>query len=142
MKIDKIAEANYQGYYWLSDANTPCVLNGEAPFHHDLNPEANPFIIEAQLYDPVNRVSYSVKYIDGKYVAHRWDNVDRDMADGENYILHKYYPNRLEKEEQAIMLHFIQHWVAERDPACAGDMDNPDSGMSVLQPKELIFVGF
>lgn len=144
MKTNRIEEGKYQGYYWMSDETEPTPLMGRSVFGKELDPSINPFIVEAQLYDPENKVSYSVKYVDGQYIAHRWDNVSKDLADGENYILQEYYSNRLDSGEgcEKIKLIFLQHWVAKNDPACAGDINDPDSGMPVLQAKELFFVGF
>lgn len=139
MKVDRIEKAKYQGYVWMSDKNAPETLQGDKFFESDLATENNPFIIEAQLYEPEKKVSYSIKYVDGEYVASKWEGVDKDMEDREYYMLVSYIGNRLELDKK---LNFLQHWVEINDPACGGDPSDEQSGMKVLQPKELIFVGF
>lgn len=142
MKTNKIEAANYQGYYWMSDETSPTLLSKDKEFYDELNPKNNPFIIEALLYNEQDKVSYSIKYVDGRYIVNKWENVSRDCANKNDYTLISYYSNRLEENLGNRKLYFLQHWVEVNDPACAGDMDDEDSGMTVLQPKELIFVGF
>lgn len=144
MKTNKIDAAKYQGYYWMSNETSPTLLDNGKEFYNELNPASNPFIIEALLYDEEKMVSYSIKYVDGRYIVNKWENVSKDCANENDYTLISYYSNRLEDEKgnKIEKLYFLQHWVEVNDPACAGDMDDEDSGMTVLQPKELIFVGF
>ena len=69
--IDNIPAGRYQGYIWMSDKPQPDVIDG--PFDGmDLTP-ANPFIIEAKLFEPDKGLSYSGQFIDGSYVAKEWD---------------------------------------------------------------------
>lgn len=144
MKTDKIESAKYQGYYWMSDKTNPTLLDNNSEFYDALNPECNPFIVEALLYDEENKVSYSIKYVDGRYIVNRWDNVSKECKNDNEYTLVSFYPNRLKDKDgnKIAKLYFLQHWVEVNDPACAGDQNDENSGMAVLQPKELIFVGF
>lgn len=139
MKIARIERAKYQGYVWMSDRSSPETLIGDVFFEYDLTTDKNPFIIEAQLYEPEGKVSYSIKYVDEQYIAFKWEGVDKNMGDGENYVLVTYIGNRLQTDKK---LNFLQHWVETNDPACGGDLCDENSGMKVRQPKELIFVGF
>ena len=128
MRIDKIPEAVYQGYYWMSDKDKPTTLNCKN-FSDQLDASINPFIIEAQLYDEATRTSISVKYVDGEYVANSYqlpENVSTDEYTEQVYIAHRL--------EGISHLHFYRHWAAEADELC--------EGMEVLKPKELIFAGF
>lgn len=128
MKINKIPEAVYQGYYWMSDQDKPTTLNSNT-FSNQLDASINPFIIEAQLYDEATRTSISVKYVDGEYVANSYllpENASTDEYTKQIYIAHRL--------EGVSRLLFYRHWMAERDELC--------EGMEVLKPKELIFAGF
>lgn len=134
MKVDNIEQGFFEGYYWKSDENIPHTLMNEE-FNIDLLSCKNPFIIEAQLYNEKAKVSYSLKYVDGEYLIHKWDNVFPKM-DSEEYTQISFFPNRIgeDKDIKGLKLTFLQHWVAEKDDKC--------NGMKVLQPKELVFVGF
>lgn len=141
--INNIPEGSYSGYYWMSDATRPEVLSGgqdaesfkKIKVLKDLlaNPESNPFVIEAQLYDSGNDRSLSVKYIDGKYYVKEYTGMKDDTKsnDKDLRIVHKrYYANRMDGKE----LHFLQYWRGEDDSLCAGEM-------KILQPAEMVFVG-
>ncbi|MCQ2259190.1 MAG: TIGR04423 family type III CRISPR-associated protein [Bacteroidaceae bacterium] len=132
MKIDKIPEAVYEGYYWMSDKDKPTTLNSKS-FSDQLDASTNPFIIEAQLYDEKTRTSISVRYVDGesdgKYVANSYQ-LPEDISTDE-YTEQVYIAHRLEGVSR---LRFYRHWVADPDGLC--------EGMEVLKPKELIFAGF
>lgn len=128
MKIDKIPEAVYQGYYWMSDRDKPTTLINKN-FSNQLDASINPFIIEAQLYDESTRTSISVKYVDGKYVANSYQLPEK--IEQEEYTKQIYTAHRLEGVSH---LCFYRHWVEEPDELC--------EDMQVLKPKELIFAGF
>ena len=49
-KVENIRQGNYVGYFWKSDAKEPEPINGT--FTEELDPAKNPFIVEAQLYEP------------------------------------------------------------------------------------------
>lgn len=130
MKPTNIEPANYVGYYWMSDATAPVMLQGE-PFPLSLDPASNPFIIEAQLFDPEHFVSYSLKYADGAYHIHRFD-LNQDFAGDDFEFTSKEYQSHPRLGAQPLL--FRQYWKAEEDPLCLG--------MKVLQPHALVFVGF
>lgn len=128
MKINKIPEAIYQGYFWMSDKDKPTTLSNKN-FSNQLDASLNPFIIEAQLYNEATRTSISVKYVDGQYIANSYqlpENVNTDEYTEQVYTAHRL--------EGVTRLLFYRHWVAENDELC--------EGMKVLKPKELIFAGF
>ena len=119
----------YDGYLWYSDQKTPEVFEQKEWNESMLDENANPFIIEGQLYDSENLVSYSIKYVDGKYIIKEYqlkstdfNNVDIDILD---FKAHRMGEGRV--------LQFLQYYREEVDPLC--------EGMKVLQPKEKVFVG-
>ena len=129
-KINIIPEGTYEGYIWMSDATEPIIVDGKMEAL-ELNPEINPFIIEARLYSPVDSVSYSVKYVDGEYIAICFD-VNAVENDTETVCKRTdFIPNRMKAIDY---LKFLQVWRPEIDPLCAD--------MEVLMPAEQIFVGF
>jgi CRISPR type III-associated protein (TIGR04423 family) len=122
--IDNIPAGRYQGYIWMSDKPQPDVIDG--PFDGmDLTP-ANPFIIEAKLFEPDKGLSYSVQFIDGSYVAKEWDV--NALPEGE---LQSFLPAF---DGAPGNLLFFTAWREVKDPLC--------ENMGVLEPCENVFVGF
>lgn len=137
MKIEKDIKAipvgSYQGYTWKSDSPVPTIYNRKPTEDNILediilNDEDNPFIIEAQMYDIDNNTSYNVKYVDGKYTAIKYSEIDADGND--TFSLVSYLGNRMDGHN----LLFRRYWIEEDDEIC--------EGMKVLQPSSLVFVGF
>lgn len=134
---DNILSGTYEGYYWLNNATAPEVLEA-SPFPTELgklDATVNPFIIEAQLFDKENKKSISVKYVDGTYILNEYDLAEKesaDQSDGDGccFTLKEYFANRMNGKK----LIFRQYWKPVEDPLC--------EGMSVLQPSEMVFVGF
>lgn len=118
----------YNGYYWMSDQKEPKALHGEE-FGKVLDPNVNPFVIEAQLFD--GKTSYSVKYLDGQYIIAETNLASLDLNDG-TFTKQVFLGNRIDKEE--VWLKFYQQWVEKEDELC--------EGMKVLVPGKLIFAGF
>lgn len=135
MKVNNIEPGTYEGYIWMSDQKTPETYLGADVPTNLLEPGKNPFVIEAELYDREKQISYQIKFVDGEYLVHKWVEVSADVKKPE-YTLLTYYANRVgeDKGMKDLKLNFLQHWEEENDPECVG--------MAVLQPKELIFVGF
>ncbi len=119
----KIEKSKYQGYLWYSDKKEPQVLNDEM-FELEIDDNANPFIIEGQLCD--GHKSISIKYTDGQYVV---KTNDLDELEGEIQE-QMFYSHRM----GGMKLKFKQIWKEQPDELC--------EGMRVLQPAELVFVGF
>jgi CRISPR type III-associated protein (TIGR04423 family) len=122
----------YDGYLWYSDQKTPEVFEQKAWDESMLDENVNPFVIEGQLYDSENLVSYSIKYVDGKYIIKKYqlkstdfNNVDVDI-DILDFKAHRMGEGRV--------LQFLQYYREEEDSLC--------EGMKVLQPAEKVFVGF
>lgn len=119
----KIEKSKYQGYLWYSDKKEPQVLNNEV-FELQIADDANPFVIEGQLYDGMK--SISIKYVDGKYIVNTYD---LNALDGEIQE-QMFHSHRMEGK----LLKFKQIWKKQPDELC--------ENMHVLQPAELVFVGF
>ena len=139
-KIESIPSGSYVGYYWMSDAVDPVVVQNTdsstaARINSILSSEnANPFVIEGQLYDEKSKISVSIKYVDGHYILNRYDveeNIeDVDQRKQSSIVLKRYVANRM----PGLKLRFLQYWREQPDPLCCG--------MPVLQPAEKVFVGF
>ena len=122
-------EAKYEGYLWLSDANSPIVYRNEQ-MDKSLFEKSNPFIIEGQLYDWVSMISYSIKYVDGELKVYQYQ-VKPDDFNSIGIEEQTYIPNRMEGISG---LKFLQYWRPKKDKLC--------EGMEVKQPCEFVFVGF
>lgn len=125
IEIDKITE----GYLWLSDDPDPIVdLKDIKEKLNQTNDSSNPFIIEGQLYGKEAKISYSIKYVDGKHLV-----AEYDLASMGDYDSKRFVANRI-PEKTHICFH--QYWKEspEGDPLC--------EGMKVLQPDAFVFVGF
>lgn len=121
-------EAKYQGYIWMSDDTQPKLYHNEK-IDKTLFESKNPFVIEAQLYDEDNMLSYSMKTVDGKLLINKYE-VKEDDFNSEDVKELSFVPNRMEKVEK---LKFLQYWTPEKDDYC--------NGKEVLQPSALVFTG-
>lgn len=132
MKINKLTDIDpkqkYQGYLWWSDATSPEVYqNQQLPEWQE--EKSNPFIIEGQLYDKANNKSYSIRFVDGIYLINCFDLNDLNKVE---CINKEYLPNRFPDGIQKLC--FKEIWRPRKDDLC--------EGMDVLQPAEVVFVGF
>ena len=119
---------NYEGYLWWSDATSPEMYqNQQLPTWPE--EKSNPFIIEGQLYDDNDEKSYSIRFVDGEYVVHRYN---LNELKGLEYIKKEYLPNRFSGGIKTLC--FKDFWQPQQDKLC--------EGMDVLQPAETVFVGF
>ena len=123
----RIEKSKYQGYLWYSDQSEPKVLKNE-DFELEISETANPFIVEGQLFD--GKISISIKYVDGKYIVHKKE-VKAEDFNNVNVEEMEFIPNRIVGVSK---LKFLQYWEAQTDDLC--------KEMPVLQPAELVFVGF
>lgn len=124
----KIEKSIYDGYIWYSDKSKPEIFQNQ-DFEFDTDKIENPFIIEGQLYDDQKKISYSIKFVDSKYICKKYqvESTDFNKSDVE---IKTFHANRMDN----LKLQFLQYWKEEEDELC--------EGMKVLQPKELVFVGF
>lgn len=127
MRVNNIESGNYQGYVWKSNEKDPTIVSGI--FNEELSAK-NAFIIEGFLYDDERGVSYSIKYVDGEYIINKYDVPATDF-NRKDVKLMSFYAHRMNGHKK---MDFLQYWRVEKDDKCC-DMD-------VLQPAELVFVGF
>lgn len=118
-----------EGYIWMSDQPNPKTFINE-PVNLVLDEGNNPFIIEGQLYVK-NKISYSIKYVDGKYFITKYDlSALPTVFESKEYI-----PNRIKKENTEISkICFNQYWEPKKDVLC--------ENMEMLVPSAYVFVGF
>ena len=122
---------NCQGYYWESDKTEPVVFYGTkvnpVACKLERDDSANPFILEALLFDIETEESYMVKYVDGRYIVSRYNLSDSSDA----VTMVEMLPNRM---PEVPMLYFKQIWKKEPDALC--------EGFETLKPAQLVFAGF
>lgn len=122
MRIDR---SIYDGYIWYSDSATPEVMDN-MEFELEIADSANPFVIEGQLFDRTRNISYSIRYVDGRHICIKYD---LNTLEGESTV-DVFCSNKMDDRK----LRFVTYWKAEPDPFC--------EEMEVLQPNEVVFVGF
>lgn len=131
---------SFEGYVWKSDRKEPEIIDhpaGETVMK--LDSSVNPFINEAQLYDTEKKVSYGVKYVDGKYVVSRKSLADIASDETDDYgepgslgdSPLKFMSNRMGGRT----LLFRRFWKA----VDGGEML---AGMRTLEPSAMFFCGF
>lgn len=129
-QVTQIPAGNYMGYIWMSNAKEPITYSLDNRFDGvSLEAGQNPFIIEAQLMD--GKVSYSIKFVDGHYVALCYDLEVLSQEKDVEVTVHQYLANRIPGVEKVC---FKEYWRPVPDPNCCG--------MKVLQPREFVFCGF
>lgn len=124
----KIEKSIYDGYIWYSDKSKPEIFQNQ-DFEFDADKIDNPFIIEGQLYDDQKKISYSIKFVDGKYICKKYEVESTDF-NKKDVEIKTFHANRMDD----LKLQFLQYWKEEDDELC--------EGMKVLQPAELVFIGF
>lgn len=129
MIMKEIKGKDIEGYLWYSDRDTPMVYNGEK-IALILNDDSNPFVIEGQLYDSNTNISYSIKYVDGRYFVKEY-SIDEIKSAPKCEVVDKYFQSH---RMGGKVLHLNEVWRPAPDSFC--------EGMEVLQPAELVFVGF
>lgn len=125
--METIKITNCEGYLWWSDQQAPSVYQDKA-LDICFDETKNPFVVEGQLYDTTEKKSYSIKYVDGRYLINIY-KVDQDFKDAICEIK-CYLSNRMEKTK----LKFLRVWEEKEDKNCMG--------MPVLTLTKNVFVGF
>jgi len=123
----KIEKSNYQGYVWRSNENAPHVYDGNKEFELEFVDGENPFVVEGFLCD--GEKSISIKFADGRYIIKIYD-LNALSQDKELYDERKSHFS----DKKNLELLFRHYWRAEKDDLC--------DGMEVLQPAEVVFMGF
>lgn len=115
-----------QGYIWKSDTDKPQVFN-DCACNLELDDSANPFILEAMLYDTQKQDSYMIKYVDGRHLVQEYNLFNKFDDVTEISVL----PNRM---EGVAAIKMKQFWKAKPDTIC--------NGFETLTPAEIVFAGF
>lgn len=109
----------------MSGEEKPHVYNLDTESELMLDPNKNPFINEGLLYDTKTCLSYSIKYINGKYFL-RKVHVTLPSDKDEISVFHSHGIGK--------MLKFIAEWKEQNDPLC--------ENMPVKYFSDYIFIGF
>lgn len=135
MKIDRISPAHYEGYVWMSNADSTgvVIITPDKEYSNPLDKNKNPFISEACLFDRQAGKSVMVKYVDGEYVANEFC-IDDYSTFPEEYKEELIYESVKTIHAKAGNLKFLRIWRPESDENCAG--------FDVLNPAEEFFTGF
>ena len=126
--METIKISNCEGYLWWSDQQKPEVYDGKA-LTVDLDDAKNPFVVEGQLFDKDANISYSVKYVDGRYLIKTY-KVEKQDPTNPNNDTKTYLANRMGDRR----LTFLRYWEEKEDENC---MDMP-----VLTLTKNVFIGF
>lgn len=128
--MKKTIEGNYEGYLWMSDATKPEMLEPDEASEIVLDDNANPFVIEGELYDAGKGESVSVRFVDGRYIIKSFQVTADDLSGSKQVTVKTYIAQRMPGIEK---LKYLQYWEKVNDPLC--------EGMETLQPTDLVFVG-
>lgn len=134
IRINKIKSLTYEGYLWMSDQENPTIYENDSV---TLPTEgANPFVVEGQLYNEKEGLSYSIKYVDGQYIVQKYEVTEADMKSQDNQIK-TYLSNRMGDKK----LQFLRYWEDVPDEDNFTDSNNPN-GLPVLTQTKNVFIGF
>lgn len=134
IRINEIKSLAYEGYLWMSDQEDPTVYENDSvtlPIEG-----ANPFVVEGQLYNRTEGLSYSIKSVDGQYIVLEHEVTEADMKNPDNQIK-TYLSNRMGDKK----LQFLRYWEEVPDEDNYRDSSNP-KGLPVLTQTKNVFVGF
>ena len=121
----------YEGYLWYSNRETPEILDKQALTLPEEG--TNPFVVEGQLYNEAEGLSYSIKYIDGQYVVHQFQTKDTPK-DSSRMV---YLSNRMGNRK----LLFLRCWEEVFQKDNVDGLGGPE-GLPVLMQTKNVFVGF
>ena len=134
ISINDIKALTYEGYLWMSDQEEPDVYNNESvtlPKDGD-----NPFVVEGQLFNKAEGLSYSIKYVDGQYIVQEYTVTEADRKNPDNEVK-TYLSNRMGDHR----LQFLRYWEEVLDEDNYSDSNNP-KGLPVLTQTKNVFIGF
>lgn len=126
MLKQRFPEAGWQGYYWMSDNMKPVVCFSIDDYLPPLD-QLNPFITEGWLYHKDQKVSVSIRMMDGSYAIGEYQ-----LTKDENATCDAYLANKMEDSYRKILYTTI--WEPVADELCAG--------FDVLKPVARVFTGF
>jgi len=129
--LNDIPTHHYEGYYWLSNASEPAVVESESldlsEFETDGKP-CNPFIVESNLYCSEEGISISVRHSDGCYLISliEWSGPQECELNVRSFRGHAGFGDR--------RLRFREAWIKKEDEFC--------ENLPVLVPAVIGFIGF
>jgi len=121
--------SSYEGYVWWSDQKEPIVYRADNQINLPSKDSCNPFVAEANLFDKSEKVSYTIKFLDGVHHAYRFDMKELKEL-GWPYEEKKFLADMKEAEH----LCFREYWEEKEDIFC--------DDQKVLQPAMIVFTGF
>ena len=123
--IDDIPVNNYHGYIWMSDSNSPFIINGTIPL--DLIRKKNPFIVEGNLISADRTISITIRNAGNLNLIRLFE---MNKLNGIDFTANNYVAHRLDGYKHIC---FNQYWLPEPDPLC--------EGFEVLKPAFQVFMG-
>jgi len=125
--IDKnqIPDYEYQGYYWFSNSPKPVILNYEK-FEINILTEL-PFVVEGNLYAPLENISIQIKNIDGVYYI-----ALIDLSNTNGYQISQ--PQKYLGHDLGFDYYLVQAWELVEDDQC--------NGLETFVPAFTAFKGF
>jgi len=126
--VADIPEGNYQGYYWLSDAQKPELHENESIDPLLFEQGKVPFVVEGNFYCKDKMISLQVKNRDGNCHIAQIDVSDMDE-------IKRYDCSHLKEKIGYTQYKMIEHWEAVAGGSYLADMET-------LEPTWSAFVGF
>lgn len=126
--METIKINNCEGYLWWSDQENPEIYDGDV-LDISLDETKNPFIVEGQIYDKEENMSYSIKYVDGQYLINKYKVETSDFTN-KDHELKSFLSNRMDGR----WLKFLRYWEEKKDENCMG--------LPALTFTKNVFVGF
>lgn len=135
------------GYLWMSNEREPLVLENcsikQSNKQHGANPAlfqmgVNPFIVEAELWNNVNNVSYAIHHAGNEVVCQRYEvkAEDRNNRDNRESV---FLSHRMDGRG----LRFLEYWEPRRDIDVYDISGKPvGEKMPTLVMTRRVFVGF
>lgn len=140
---------DFEGYLWLSNSNKPKVFPTEN-VDIVLKEDMMPFVVEGQLYDSTTCISYSIRYVDGKYLVYKNDidptllnlgvgnqkSITLKDKEGEDVTCIVERKDYLSNRMDGKWLTFLRYWEPTEDG------DENCKGMKPLVITKNVFIGF
>lgn len=132
--INYLSGKSVEGYIWMSDSAYPICYDGFV-LDCSLFQSVNPFPIEVMLLVKESNESFVARYVDGNYIVVRKHLCDMEYTDDIYWAsFNKCITPNGEKIKFEKKIRMRQYWKEVLDIYC--------ENMPVLQPAELVFVGF
>ena len=124
IKLADIPALRYEGYLWYSDNKSPLVIKGD--FKSNLLSEL-PFVVEGNLWAEKEKLSISIKHINGAYLISSFslNNIDNLESKSKKFL--SSIPDFTQYK-------IYQHWESVENENC--------ENMLVTKPLWFAFVGF